>query len=311
MPKQTIEYRCLLISPSDVSAERDALAELVNRWNAQIGVGLDARVELVRWETHATPDMADTAQNVINTKLVDECDLGIGVFWSRLGTPTASHPSGSVEEIYRLIQRGARVMVYFNNCAIPQDALRTDQYAKLQEIRTRFEQSGLLATYSDVANLREQVNLHLTKVITELLSKDRGTTTYIPGSGTMTAPTPDVRVNVRQGVSILPITGETVYPISITVQNHSPITVFAGNVEIEMKTGEFLYFQRDYLTRELQKRRELRTGESFSFNIDPEKLREHVSKGLVCAMMKDDIDRVYRSPEGVLENVIKHNPTLS
>lgn len=311
MPKQTIEYRCLLISPSDVSAERDALTELVTRWNAQIGRGLNARVELVRWESHATPDMSDNAQNVINTQLVDECDLGIAVFWSKLGTPTETHPSGSVEEIYRLIQRRARVMVYFSSRSIPQDALRSDQYDKLQEIKTRFEQNGLLAMYSDLANLREQVNLHLTNVITELLSKDTGATIFIPGSGTMTAPTPDVRVTVRMGISVFPLTGQAVYPILISVQNHSPISVFFGFVTIEMKTGETLIFPRDFLTGEPQQRRELRTGESFSFHINPKELREYLPRGLVCAMVKDDIDRVYRSAEEELKNAIKHNPELS
>jgi hypothetical protein len=304
MPKQTIEYRCLLISPSDVLEERDALTDLVNRWNAQVGGGLNARVELVRWEMHATPDMADTAQNVINTKLVDECDLGIAVFWSRLGTPTATHPSGSVEEIYRLIQRGSRVMVYFNSRPIAQDALRGDQYDKLQKIRTRFEQSGLLATYSDVANLREQVNLHLTNVITELLAKDRGATTFIPGSGTMTAPTPDVRVTVRAGVAVLPLRG-TLYPLIITVQNHSPITVFLGNPFFEMRNGESLIIPRDYLTEEWMPSRELRSGESFALHVNPDDIREYdLTKGLVCAAVNDAIDRVYRSSEAELRNAI-------
>ena len=40
MPKQVIEYCCLLISPGDVAEERDALTELVNNWNAQIGKSL-------------------------------------------------------------------------------------------------------------------------------------------------------------------------------------------------------------------------------------------------------------------------------
>jgi hypothetical protein len=306
VPKQTMEYRCLLISPADVSIERDTLTELVTKWNAQIGRGLNARVELVRWESHATPDMSDIAQNVINKQLVDECDLGIAVFSTRLGTPTATHPSGSVEEIYRLIQRGARVMVYFDNSPIPREAFRDDQYAKLEEMRVRFEQSGLLATYSDVANLREQVNLHLTNVITELVSQDIGATTFVPGSGTMTAPTPDVRVNVRAGVSVFPLTGAAVYPVIITVQNHSPVTVFISNVEIETRTGEQLYFPRDFLTGEQQFRRELRSGESFSFHIDPKELKKWVSKGLVCAVVKDAIDRVYRSTDSELQNIVKY-----
>ena len=199
MPKQVIEYRCLLMSPSDVVPEREAITSLVVSWNAQIGIGLGARLELVRWESHATPDLSDTAQNVINRDLVEDCDLGVAVFWSRLGTPTKEHPSGSVEEIYRLLRRKARVMVYFSDAPIPQNALRDDQYHRLQEIKTQFQSEGLLSNYSGIPHLREQVNLHLTNIVTQMLTRDRDASSVIPSSGTLTAPTPDIRVSVRYG----------------------------------------------------------------------------------------------------------------
>jgi hypothetical protein len=304
MPRKPIEYLCLLISPSDVSEERGALTNLVNNWNAQIGRALGVRVELVRWESHATPDMSDSPQNVINTQLVEDCDLGIAVFWSRLGTPTSSHPSGSIEEIDKLRQRGVRVLVYFSERPIPQNALRDEQFAKLQEERSRFQEQGLLATYSDISNLREQVQLHLTNVITQLLAKDRDVTTFIPASGTVTAPTPDVRVTARGGVSILS-SREHVTLLIVTVQNHSPITVFLGSVFIETKTGEQVIVPRDFITGEWQKRRELRSGESFSFHIFPQQIQEFSKLGLICAAVRDDIDRVYRSTETELQTALE------
>lgn len=305
MPKQIIEYRCLLISPGDVSEERDALTSLANDWNAHVGVGLNARVEFVRWESHATPDMSDAPQNVINRQLLNDCDLGLAVFWSRLGTPTAGYPSGSVEEVYRLIQRGARVMVYFSSRPIPQESLLDDQFAKLREMREKFRQEGLLATYSDVRNLREQVNLHLTNVITQLVSKDRGIATFAPVSGTLTAPTPDVRVTVNAGFN-LSLGGEPIYMLNIAVQNHSPVPVyFSGGVYIESRSGGILVPNGDFISNEYQRFRELPPGRSFSLNVDPEEIREHRSKGLVCAAARDDIGRVYRSDQSEFATAMK------
>jgi hypothetical protein len=117
------EYRCLLISPSDVAQERDALTDLVNGWNAQIGRALNVRVELVRWETHASPDLQGPPQSVLNRQLLGDCHFGIALFWSRIGTPTSSYRSGSDEEIRRLLDAGVRVLVYFNRSPIPQDNL--------------------------------------------------------------------------------------------------------------------------------------------------------------------------------------------
>ena len=43
MARTVVEYRCLLISPSDVDVERAAISEVVEQWNAQIGSALGTR----------------------------------------------------------------------------------------------------------------------------------------------------------------------------------------------------------------------------------------------------------------------------
>src|SRR5687767_4662115 len=99
MSRSLTEYQCLLISPGDVTQERDAVSEVVAHWNGQIGKALGCRVELVKWETHETPDASDEPQKILNGQFVDTCDLGIAAFWARIGSSTTTHPSGSAEEI--------------------------------------------------------------------------------------------------------------------------------------------------------------------------------------------------------------------
>lgn len=306
MPNQVTEYRCLLISPMDVTAERDALTHLVNQWNAQIGVGLKARIELVRWESHAVPDMAMPAQNVINDQLLKDCDLGIAVFWSKLGTPTAKHPSGSVEEVYGLLHKGARVLVYFCDLPIPQAALRDDQYAKLQETKRTFQNQGLYAVYSDVASLCSQAQLHLTSVVSEMLAKDTTATPFVPASGSMTAPTPDVRVTANPGLirDMNPFAGGTTKTLIVTVENHSPSVVYLGNIQLEMKDGLVATPLQDFSTGEYQQKKELHPGQSHSLTINPEKFREKASE-FVCAVAVDEIGRRYRSDKGLFPLALK------
>ena len=296
MTRQVIEYRCLLISPSDVNEERDALAAVISKWNAQIGNGLDVRLELVRWEFHATPDLSAPPQQVINKQIVNDCDLGIAIFWSRLGTPTEQYSSGSIEEIYRLLQKGARVLVYFCDRPIPQDSLRDDQYQRLQELRKRFSEQGLLATYVEIPNLVTEVQLHITNIVTQMLAKDRGFHSFVPTAGSITAPTPDVRIKVQPAFAQIP-GGPTLSVLTITIQNHSPVTVYLGNIYLELKDGNIYLPFSDKLTREYQKRRELHSGDSFTLNVDPKNLLEkNISpKDIVCAAVRDAIDRVYRS----------------
>jgi hypothetical protein len=85
MPQPITEYKCLLMSPGDVVAERDALTNMAQLWNAQMGKMLDVRIDLVRWESHGTPDMSQPAQAVLNEQFLEDCELAIAVFLDASG----------------------------------------------------------------------------------------------------------------------------------------------------------------------------------------------------------------------------------
>jgi hypothetical protein len=246
MPRSITNYRCLLISPGDVQAEREAIVAAVESWNAHVGEGLQARVEIVRWESHARPAMGAPAQEVINTQLVDGCDFGVAVFWSRLGSPTEKHPSGSAEEVERLLQKNAEVMVYFCERDIPQDRLQDDQYARLQALKKDYRSRGLLATYKNVEQLKETVVLHLTGLVTKLLT-DRVAGPVIPSAGpaaTLAAPRPDVRVKASGG--FITQGHHTASALIIGVENHSTIAFFFSNVSFKLSNGRYLAVTADH-----------------------------------------------------------------
>ena len=169
MPSTVVVYKCLLISPSDVGAERTSLVDAVQRWNAHIGDTLGVRVDLVRWETHSTPDLGGRAQGILNAQIVDDCDLGLAVFGSKLGTPTGGHPSGSAEEIRWLATRGSRVMVYFRTGVESVDADAEGEAGRLRAFQRELEQQGLVCGYADASNLAQLVTAHMTSAIRDLM----------------------------------------------------------------------------------------------------------------------------------------------
>lgn len=304
MPKEILKYRCLLISPSDVKQERDDLSDSVQQWNAQIGDALEAHVELVRWEMHSAPDLSAPPQEVLNEQIVQDCDFAVAVFWYRLGTPTQEYDSGSVEEIEKIRESGKRVLLYFSSQPIPQTALNDNQFERLQEIKTKYQQEGLLGTYSDTNNLKQQFTLHLTKVVSELLTKDRANFSKFGDIQPTTLPKPDVRIKVNGG--FVPMSGGVENVICIEVQNHSPMSVFLGNVQIQLTNNRILLPPADAVTGEYQKRRELRPGEKFSFNIWPYVILEKVEIGeIIRVVVLDDIDRRYESDEDSLQSILR------
>jgi hypothetical protein len=173
MAKTTAEFRCLLICPSDVGAERDALGEVVVQWNALIGEGLGARIQLI----HDAPDASATPRQIL--KFIDDltlCDFGVAVFWTHLGTPHADYFSGSIEQLRK---RGVPVIVYFNTGPLePEMLLLREMARKLREFKAKLLADGVAWEYNgrehnSIANLCEQATVHLTNVVTRLLTRQR------------------------------------------------------------------------------------------------------------------------------------------
>lgn len=127
----------------------------------------------VGWETDATPDLQERGQAVINRQLVDNCDLLIGVFRTRLGTPTPQAESGTVEEIERADNEGKRCIVYFSDKVFQLSISEQEQYERLQNYRKELNARGLTDSYITTTEFREKVSRHLTKAIQEIAREDR------------------------------------------------------------------------------------------------------------------------------------------
>jgi hypothetical protein len=180
MPRNARVYDCLVISPGDVDAERDAIDGAVQFYNTVFGIHSGVVVQTSRWE-YAAPDLHGPPQAVINRQIGDHCELGIAVFWSRLGTPTDEHDSGSIEEIERLLARGARVMVYHCVRDVPQDRLRDSQYPLLQAKLVELKQRGLVKEFRTTEELTKLVLGHLGSAIMQA-TKDEATAAALRGT---------------------------------------------------------------------------------------------------------------------------------
>lgn len=99
MAFNSLTYSVLIASPSDLGEERDVATEAVNEWNAQHAAAESVVLLPVKWETHATPATGVRVQREINRQFVKDCDILVGMFWTKLGTPTGVADSGTVEEV--------------------------------------------------------------------------------------------------------------------------------------------------------------------------------------------------------------------
>jgi hypothetical protein len=110
----------------------------------------------IGWETHSVPAMGDRPQALINKQILKDCDLLVGVFWTRIGTATGEYESGSVEEIEEHIKAERPVMLYFSNSPVLPDSVDADQYARLKLFKDSCKPRGLYESYSDLGEFRSK-----------------------------------------------------------------------------------------------------------------------------------------------------------
>ena len=170
--------KVFVASPGDVKAERDALESVITEVNRTAVTQDGVVLQLVKWETDATPGVAiGGPQSVIDPQIpVEECDIVIGIFWRRFGTPTTFGDSGSSHEIERAceaaIHKGKpKVMVYFcERPSTPKTREEVDQQLKVMEFRERLGKLGLYFTYESVQDFTTLARKHLDGVIDKLVA---------------------------------------------------------------------------------------------------------------------------------------------
>ena len=150
MPYNARIFQIFIASPGDVEQEREIVTEVIHEWN-----NLNARERSLvllpfRWETHSSPELGARPQAVINRQVVDQCDMIVGVFWTRLCTPTGQAASGTVEEIERAGKAGKIIMLYFSNAKADLETLDLDEYKRLREFKSRTHPEGLIESYSSL-----------------------------------------------------------------------------------------------------------------------------------------------------------------
>ena len=165
--------RIVLSSPNDVKEEREIMEDVIQELNRGIADDRNLRLELSRWETDAYPGFhAEGPQGLIDPILkVEDCDILIGIFWKRFGTPTKNAQSGTENEIRTAIQSWQKsgrpqIMIYFKEAGfITQDRAALKQYDLVLRFREQFPKEGLYWTFDAVSDFERLARNHLANFI--------------------------------------------------------------------------------------------------------------------------------------------------
>ncbi|MBE3038982.1 MAG: DUF4062 domain-containing protein, partial [Chloroflexi bacterium] len=167
MPYNAVVFNVMIASPSDVQEERDMARKVIWDWNYQHSERTKIVLMPVGWETHTAPAMGDRPQAIINKQMLGRSDLLIGIFWTRLGTPTGEEDSGTVEEITGHRKKGKPAMLYFSSAPVPPASLEARQYELLKDFKTQCQREGLIEDYASIDEFKDELTRHLLKTVNE------------------------------------------------------------------------------------------------------------------------------------------------
>ncbi|WP_144199668.1 hypothetical protein [Shewanella sp. KCT] len=171
MPQNGLIYRILIASPADCVKERSSIPDIIYSWNASHSFHTGIILEPVMWESHVVPEMGARPQEIINNQIVDSCDFLIGAFWTRMGTATGGHVSGTAEEIDRLRKQGKKTLLYFSSAPVMPDSVDLEQYKALSDYKKSVRNEGITFDYSSISDFREMLQKHLSTLMAGI-SKD-------------------------------------------------------------------------------------------------------------------------------------------
>ncbi|MBJ8478837.1 DUF4062 domain-containing protein [Acinetobacter pittii] len=160
-------FNVMIASPGDVASERTIIRDVIYEWNAVHSKSRNIVLLPVGWESHSSPEMGASPQEIINNQVLDKCDFLIGVFWTRIGTPTTEYASGTVEEIEKHISTDKPAMLYFSSQPVVMDTVDPNQYAELSKFKKSCQTRGLYQSYDSQSDFKDKFYRHLQLKINE------------------------------------------------------------------------------------------------------------------------------------------------
>jgi hypothetical protein len=106
---------------------------------------------------------------------VKDCDLLVGVFWTRIGTNTGVAVSGTAEEIEQFVDLKKPVMLYFSQTPVDPDKIEIDQFTILKSFKEKMRLKGLTESYQNIPDFKQkfarQLSINIGNILQPTIDK--------------------------------------------------------------------------------------------------------------------------------------------
>lgn len=151
-------YNIMIGAPSDIIEEVSTAISVINQWNYINSEATNIVLMPLHWSINSYPTCGAHPQKSINKQLVSKSDLMISIFGAKLGTPTDTEASGTVEEINEHINAGKDVMVFFKLSIDDISSVDPQQLQKIQEFKDNIKNRALWCEFSDNDDFQKKLS---------------------------------------------------------------------------------------------------------------------------------------------------------
>lgn len=173
--KELTEYSVFISCPSDCEAYKDVVVHTLGVVSSVLEKLISVRIKPIYYKTDISAGASQSTQEVINPKVLGQYDIYVGLFWTRVGTPTERYASGTVEELYSALEqkkegRVVEVHLYFSEDFTHADFRRSDAPG-LENLREQLRREGVLyKSFKSTLELGREIGLAIRDDVSILTS---------------------------------------------------------------------------------------------------------------------------------------------
>ncbi|TCB37007.1 DUF4062 domain-containing protein [Acinetobacter sp. ANC 4910] len=245
MAYQATILNVMIASPSDVAEERQLVRDAIYEWNAIHSKQSNVMLNPVGWEHNVAPQMGSRPQEIINNSILNDSDILIGIFWTRIGSPTGEYVSGTIEEITKHCEKNKLASIYISQKPYP-DHINLEQLQLLRDQKEIWLKEGLLDFYDNSLSFKQKIKDHLSvhiqknEYIRTIVDKLNTTNTPIESSTKQTIEPSDEMIQILLNAGL--------YNDDVQFLRHlSGISFHVGKLSMALKDGRELAKWQDAL----------------------------------------------------------------
>lgn len=148
-------YNIMLGAPSDIKEEIEMAKNILTEWNCINSYTQKIVLLPLHWSFSSYPVLGKHPQKILDKQVVAKSDLLVCLFGARIGTPTDTEDSGSIEEIKEHIKAGKHVMLFFKTSIENLSNLDLKQFKKLQDFKQTIGDKCLYSEFNTADTFKQ------------------------------------------------------------------------------------------------------------------------------------------------------------